>query len=96
MLMEANAAIVMMTPLLMPLLTAYKIDTIHFGMIMSMNLYIGLLTPPVGVCLLLGNTIGGGQFSKTLKEAIPFMLIALVVLLLITYFPPLTTWLPSL
>ncbi len=96
MLMEANAAIVMMTPLLMPLMNAFHIDPIHFGLIMSVNLYIGLVTPPVGICILLGNQMAGAKLERTLRAAMPMILIALIVLLLVTYVPGLTTWLPSI
>lgn len=95
MLMEANAAIIMMTPILMPLLNAFGIDMLQFGIIMSFNLCIGLVTPPVGMCLLLGNQIGETSLSQSLKAMLPMLLIAILVLLLITYLPPLTTWLPA-
>ena len=96
MLMEANAAIIMMTPILMPLLTLYGINPLMFGIVMSFNLCIGLVTPPVGLCLLLSNQIGETSLSKSLKALMPLLLISVVVLLLITYVDPLTTWLPSL
>ena len=96
MLMEANAAIIMMTPILTPLLTAFNIDALQFGIVMSFNLCIGLVTPPVGLCLLLSNQIGETSLSKSLKALMPLLLISIVVLLLITYVDPLTTWLPSL
>ncbi len=96
MLMEANAAIVMMTPLLLPLLTAYGIDPLTFGIMMSFNLCIGLVTPPVGMCLLMTNQTAGANFIRTLKSALPLIAIGVVVLLLVTYAPFMTTWLPSL
>ena len=96
MLMEANAAIIMMTPILTPLLTAFNINPLAFGIIMSFNLCIGLVTPPVGLCLLLCNQIGETSLVKTLKAMLPMLGIAVVVLLLITYVEPLTTFLPSL
>jgi tripartite ATP-independent transporter DctM subunit len=96
MLMEANAAIIMMTPILMPLLSAFGIDTLSFGIIMSFNLCIGLITPPVGLCLLIDNQIAETSLSKTLTEMFPMLIIAIVALMLITYIPVLTTWLPSL
>lgn len=95
MLMEANAAIIMMTPILTPLLTAFQIDPLQFGIIMSFNLCIGLVTPPVGLCLLLSNQIAETSLSKALKSMMPMLLISIVVLLLITYLEPLTTWLPA-
>lgn len=95
MLMEANAAIIMMTPILTPLLTAFQIDPLQFGIIMSFNLCIGLVTPPVGLCLLLSNQIAETSLSRALKSMMPMLLISIVVLLLITYLEPLTTWLPA-
>lgn len=95
MLMEANAAVVMMTPILMPLLTAFNIDLLQFGIIMSFNLCIGLVTPPVGLCLLICNQIADTNLVKALKAMMPLLLVSILVLLLITYVPALTTWLPS-
>ena len=96
MLMEANAAIIMMTPILMPLLTAFNIDALQFGIVMSFNLCIGLVTPPVGLCLLICNQIAKTRLMKALKAMMPMLLISVIVLLLITYIPALTTWLPSM
>ncbi len=96
MLMEANAAIIMMTPILTPLMTAYHIDPLAFGIVMSFNLCIGLVTPPVGLCLLLCNQIGETSLSKALKAMMPMLLLSIVVLMLITYIDPLTTFLPTL
>ena len=96
MLMEANAAIIMMTPILTPLLTAFNIDALQFGIVMSFNLCIGLVTPPVGLCLLICNQIAKTRLMKALKAMMPMLLISVIVLLLITYIPVLTTWLPSM
>ena len=96
MLMEANAAIIMMTPILMPLLTAFNIDALQFGIVMSFNLCIGLVTPPVGLCLLICNQIAKTRLMKALKAMMPMLLISVIVLMLITYIPALTTWLPSM
>lgn len=95
MLMEANAAIIMMTPILAPLLGAFHIDPLQFGIIMSFNLCIGLVTPPVGLCLLISNQIAETSLSKTLRAMFPMLIIALVALMLITYVPQLTLWLPK-
>ena len=96
MLMEANAAVVMMTPILLPLLNAFGIDLLQFGIVMSFNLCIGLVTPPVGLCLLLCNQTGETRLSHSLKAMMPMLLISVIVLMLITYIPALTTWLPSM
>lgn len=95
MLMEANAAIVMMTPLLLPLMKAFGVDTIQFGIVMSFNLCIGLITPPVGICMLMGNQLAGSKLSVALKAVAPMLLMSLIILMLITYIPALTTWLPG-
>ncbi len=96
MLMEANAAIIMMTPILLPLLDAFGIDPLQFGIMMSFNLCIGLVTPPVGICLLMTNQIAGARFVQTLKSVMPMLLIGVVVLMLVTYIPQVTTFLPGL
>ena len=96
MLMEANAAVVMMTPILLPLLNAFGIDLLQFGIVMSFNLCIGLVTPPVGLCLLLCNQTGETRLSHSLKAMMPMLLISIIVLVLITYVSPLTTLLPSI
>jgi tripartite ATP-independent transporter DctM subunit len=96
MLMEGNAAIIMLTPLLMPLLNSYHISTVHFGVVMALNLCIGLVTPPVGACILLGNTIAKEKLEYTLKAAIPMILVSLVWLMIVTYVPSLTLFLPGI
>lgn len=96
MLMEANAAIIMMTPILLPLINAFGIDPLTFGIVMSFNLCIGLVTPPVGLCLLLSNQIAETSLTKTLKAMLPMLGVAVVVLMLITYIEPLTNFLPGL
>ncbi|HBF65852.1 MAG TPA: C4-dicarboxylate ABC transporter permease [Clostridium sp.] len=96
MLMEANAAIIMMTPILMPLLSAFGIDPLQFGIIMSFNLCIGLVTPPVGICLLMTNQIARASFVQTLKSILPMLLLSMMVLLLVTFVPQLSLWLPNL
>ena len=95
MLMEANAAVVMMTPILLPLLNAFGIDLLQFGIVMSFNLCIGLVTPPVGLCLLLCNQTGEPG-CLTPEAMMPMLLISIIVLFLITYVSPLTTLLPSI
>ena len=77
------------------MLNAFGIDILQFGIIMSFNLCIGLVTPPVGLCLLLCNQTGETRLSHALKAMMPMLLISIVVLFVITYVSPLTTWLPS-
>ena len=96
MLMEANAAIIMMTPILMPLLTAFNIDLLQFGIVMSFNLCIGLVTPPVGMCLNACNKINRMPIIEIFKGAAPYVICNVIVLISISLWGPLTTALPQL
>ena len=96
MIMEANAAIVMLAPILVPLIEALGMSTIHFGIIMALNLCIGLVTPPVGTCILLGNAISKENLSNTLKHALPMIAICVIWLMVVTYVPATVEWLPSI
>lgn len=95
MLMETNSSVIMMTPILLPLMDAFGVDRIQFGMIMCVNLYIGLMTPPVGLSLLLGNKIAGCKVSDTIKAALPMLAIGIVLLLMVTYIPAISLALPN-
>ena len=96
MLMEANAAIIMMTPILMPLLTLYGINPLMFGIVMSFNLCIGLVTPPVGLCLFVACDIGKVSIEKISREVLPYVGGLIVTAILLVLFPQIVTWLPSL
>jgi C4-dicarboxylate transporter DctM subunit len=93
---ESTASIILLAPLLMPLITSMGVDPIHFGVVMILNLMIGLLTPPVGVCLFVSGSIAKVSVSEVCKEVWPFLIILIVVLLLITYIPQLVLFLPNL
>lgn len=95
-LMEANAAIIILIPILVPIITQLGMSPITFGVLMTVNLCLGLLTPPVGVCLLLGSQMAGSKFEKAVVSMLPFFVVGLIVLLLTTYVPALTLWLPGL
>lgn len=94
-LMEGNCIIVMMVPLLLNLINAYQIDLVQFGVLSAINIYIGCITPPVGVSLLVGTKIGNTSVGGTVKAILPFLAIALVILMLVTYIPGFTLWLPT-
>jgi len=94
--METIAAITILVPVLTPLLAKVGIDPLHFGLIMVLNLMIGLLTPPFGVVLFILNKISGVPLGRIVRVTFPFLIPLLVVLLLITIFPPLVTYLPNL
>ena len=95
MLMEANAALVILIPILVPLVTKVGVSSLQFGVVMSFNLCLGLLTPPVGAALLLGNDIAGERIERSLVETIPFFAAGLGILVLITYVPGFSLWLPQ-
>jgi C4-dicarboxylate transporter DctM subunit len=95
MFMEGNVAIVILTPILLPLAQFAGLTPVQFGVVMCINLCIGLLTPPVGLCLILANNIAKAKFEKSFFAMIPFLTIAILVLLLSTYVAPITMWLPD-
>ncbi|NYT66279.1 TRAP transporter large permease [Alcaligenaceae bacterium] len=87
MFMETLAAIIILVPILLPVVVAVGVDPVHFGIIIIVNLAIGMVTPPVGVNLFVGARIGGVSLEKASAGAIPFILSMLAMLLLITYVP---------
>ncbi len=95
-LMETTALLVILTPVLMDLITKVGIDPVHFGVVFTLNLMIGLLTPPVGMVLYVMVSLAGVSITEFTKECAIFMLALLVVLILITYVPGLVTFLPHL
>jgi C4-dicarboxylate transporter, DctM subunit len=86
-LMDINAAILIMAPILMPIASSYGIDPVHFGIIMVINLEIGLLTPPVGFNLVVAMTAFKEKFSDVTVAAVPFVGIMLLVLIAVSFFP---------
>ncbi|MBZ5487285.1 TRAP transporter large permease [Halomonas aquamarina] len=94
--METVAAITILTPVLLPLAVQAGVDPVQFGIIMVLNLMIGLLTPPVGLVLFILARVGDISFPRAVKATLPFIAALLVSLLLITFIPALTLWLPSL
>jgi len=94
-IMETLAAIILMTPILLPLTQSIGIDPIHFGIIMTVNLNIGLATPPLGVCLLVASPIAEVPLEKIALSTVPFLIASIVVLFVITYVPQLVLFLPN-
>lgn len=92
-LMEGNCIIVMMVPLLLTLVKSFGIDLLQFGVMAAINIYIGCITPPVGVSLLLGCKLGKTSVGGTFKAILPFLGISMVILILVTYWPSFTLWL---
>ncbi|SDM78220.1 TRAP transporter, DctM subunit [Psychrobacillus sp. OK028] len=96
MLVEGIALIIILTPIFVPILPAFGIDPIHFGVIICLNVVIGILTPPVGSGLFLATSLGKVSIEAFVKAVWPFVLVSIVVLLLVTFIPGLTLWIPSI
>ncbi len=96
MFMEALAAMTITLPFLVPLMAAYGINPLHLGVVLVLNLMIGLCTPPVGTSLFICAKSAGISIEKMYKAILPFLVPLLLVLFLITYVPSLVTWLPGL
>ena len=94
-LMDMAPLILILTPILMPVITGIGVDPVHFGMIMLVNLGIGLITPPVGAVLFVGAAIGKVTIENTVKALLPFYVALFMVLLAVTYIPAISLWLPS-
>jgi tripartite ATP-independent transporter DctM subunit len=92
-LMEVIAALVILTPILVPMVKMLGIDPIHFGVVMTLNLMIGLLTPPLGMGLYTVQKVAGISFERMTRAAFPFLLPLIIVLLLITYIPQISLFL---
>lgn len=95
-LMDMAPLILIMTPILLPVVKLLGVDPVHFGMIMMVNLGIGLLTPPVGGVLFVGAAVAKLPIEQVTKALLPFFGALLLVLAAVTYIPALSLWLPSL
>ena len=96
MIMEGAAAMIILVPVMLPVAVQYGIDPVHFGIMICLNLTLGLITPPVGTVLFITSSITKISFEKLSKVIMPFFAVGVVVLLIVTYIPAVTTWLPSL
>lgn len=92
--MDMTPAILIFTPIFLPVVTALGIHPVHFGIIMIANLSIGLCTPPVGTCLFIGCGVGDTTIAKVTKTMLPFFAAMIAALLVITYVPATSLWLP--
>jgi tripartite ATP-independent transporter DctM subunit len=93
--MDMAPLILILTPILLPVVLGIGVDPVHFGMIMLVNLGIGLITPPVGAVLFVGAAVGKVSIEKTVKALLPFYAVLFLVLIAVTYIPALSLWLPS-
>jgi len=94
--MDMTPAVLVFTPIFLPVAVGIGIDPVHFGMILIANLCIGLCTPPVGTCLFLGCSVGKSNIARVSMAMLPFYAAMFIGLILITYWPPLSLWLPKL
>ena len=95
MLMESLSALTRLTPSLVPIAMSYGIDPIHFGIVMILNLMIGMLTPPVGMVLFVLSRMTPTPFEKICKAMVPFLGMCIIALIIIALVPPLVTFLPG-
>ena len=86
----------LLAPILQPIAVSLGIESVHFGLIMVLNLVIGLCTPPLGQCVYIGSKIARVDVWKSFKEITPFLIADIIVLLLVTYCEPITMMLPRL
>jgi len=94
--METTASLIILTPVLLPLMNKIGVDPLHFGVIIVLNLVIGLTTPPVGVCLFIACAIGEIKLEQITKAILPFLLASIIVLLIVTYWESLIMFIPKL
>ncbi len=94
--METTAALILLVPVLAALTPQMGVDPVQFGVLMVINLAVGMLTPPVGICLFVSCTIAGVSLGQISRAALPLILSAFVALLIACFWPPLTLWIPSL
>jgi tripartite ATP-independent transporter DctM subunit len=94
--LETSGSIIILTPVLFPAAQAYGFDPVHFGVVIVFGLVIGLMTPPVGLCLFIGSSIGNVTVMQLSRALIPFIAVILVVYLFFVFVPIASLWLPNL
>lgn len=95
-IMETTAALILLVPVLVALTPQMGVDPVQFGVLMVINLAVGMLTPPVGICLFVSCGIAGVHLGDVSRAILPFVMVAVVALLIACFWPPITLWLPSL
>ncbi|WBU57857.1 TRAP transporter large permease [Paracoccus sediminicola] len=96
MFLDAGPAIIILGPVLGPVFTDLGIDPIHFAIIMSVNLTVGLATPPMGLVLFVASSVSGERISAISKAILPFLAMEILVIFLVTYIPALSMWIPRM
>jgi C4-dicarboxylate transporter DctM subunit len=94
--MEPSAIILILAPILFPIAVQLGIDPIHLGVIMVVNMEIGLITPPVGLNLFVTSAVTGMTLPETIRAAMPWLIILLIFLVIVTYIPMVSMFLPNM
>jgi C4-dicarboxylate transporter DctM subunit len=94
--MEPTGIILILAPILFPIATQLGIDPVHLGIIMTVNMEIGMVTPPVGLNLFVTSGITGMSVIQVVRAALPWLSVLFVFLIIVTYVPQLSLWLPNL
>jgi TRAP-type C4-dicarboxylate transport system permease large subunit len=94
--METTSAIMILTPVLVPIAIDFGIDPVHFGIIMILNLMIGLMTPPVGMVLYVLSGVSKVPFEQIVKAIWPYIIVLTIVLFILTYIPEIVLFLPNI
>lgn len=93
---DTTSALIIFAPLFLPLIRNFGIDTIHFGVLLAVNLTIGMCTPPLGVCLFVSGSIAKVSLVQQMRDLLPMIGVLIIVLLMVTYVPQLVLFLPNL
>ncbi|MBB4303971.1 tripartite ATP-independent transporter DctM subunit [Rhodobium orientis] len=91
---EGIAAMLVLVPILHPIAVSMGIDPVHFGILVIFNLMIGLITPPLGLCLFVAEGVANVGMSRIVRQIIPFFFVEVLVLLILAFVPATVTWLP--
>ena len=95
-ILDATPAIILIVPILLPVIIKLGIDPVHFGIITTINLAIGMSTPPVGVTLFVSSSLTKTPITKVVKPMVPIWLILICILMLVTFIPQISMFLPSI
>ena len=96
MFMDDYASVVVLGPIIAPVAWQLGVDPLQIGAIICINLVVGLITPPFGIVLFVTGPMAGVTVEETFRESLPLLFVSVMVLFLVTYYPPLTLWLPRL
>jgi len=94
--MDMTPALLIFTPIFLPIAKSLGIDPVHFGIILTFNLCIGICTPPVGSALFVGCSVSGVKINQVIKPLLPFFFLLVIALLLVTFIPEISLFLPKL